>query len=346
MQQRQVPTVHTLLVQFLVKVDVPVVVQRQVRGSMLQKTVVCPQLQFAALLHPCRGAEADLHGPDYSSDHRGPTSGKTSSGRSSIMMRELILRLNSSTWRSSLQSSIIAWAVWHVVNYGVLGPDSQAIRGLYAVVQLALMVQTVLKPVQFSVMNVDMPAAGQRLALMVQTAPKPVEFPQVQFWDEVVFMPVVGQRLALMVQTVPKPVEFPQVQLLDKMLCPWWNDRLYGPDVQKTVVFHSCRSSQVVVIPVVSRCRFPWSSCSEDHGDSTVAVFFVVVDAPVAHVVLDMPVVVQRQVGIAQTVQPTVWKYRRCSTLRLWTSLWSRSDKFPALPGGASDSFIVVMFKC
>ena len=52
-QQRQVPTVHTLLVQFLGKVDVPVVVQRQVRGSMLQKT------------HPCRGAEADLHGPDY-----------------------------------------------------------------------------------------------------------------------------------------------------------------------------------------------------------------------------------------------------------------------------------------
>ena len=270
-QQRQVPTVHTLLVQFLVKVDVPVVVQRQVRGSMLQKTVVCPQLQFAGLLHPCRGAEADLHGPDYSSDHRGPTSGKTSSGRSSITMRELILRLNSSTWRSSLQSSIIAWAVWHVVNYGVLGPDSQAIRGLYAVGQfsdkvvflpgvgqrLALMVQTVLKPVQFSVMNVDMPAAGQRLALMVQTVPKPVEFPQVQFLDEVVFMPVVGQRLALMVQTVPKPVEFTQVQLLDKMLCPWWNDRLYGPDVQKTVVFHSCRSSQVVVIPVVVQMPIP-----------------------------------------------------------------------------------------
>ena len=133
-QQRQVPTVHTLLVQFLGKVDVPVVVQRQVRGSMLQKTVVCPQLQFAGLLHPCRGAEADLHGPDYSSDHRGPTSGKTSSGRSSIMMlvRERVLRLNSITWRSSLQSSIIAWAVWHVVNYAVLGSDSQAIRGLYA----------------------------------------------------------------------------------------------------------------------------------------------------------------------------------------------------------------------
>ena len=64
-----------------------------------------------------------------------------------------------------------------------LGPDSQAIRGLYAAGQfldkvvflpgvgqrLALMFQAVLKPVQFSVMNVYMPAAGQRLALMVQT---------------------------------------------------------------------------------------------------------------------------------------------------------------------------------
>ena len=58
-QQRQVPTVLTLLVQFLGKVDVPVVVQRQVRGSFLQKTVVCPQLQFPGLLHPCRGAVAD-----------------------------------------------------------------------------------------------------------------------------------------------------------------------------------------------------------------------------------------------------------------------------------------------
>ena len=73
-----------------------------------------------------------------------------------------------------------------------------------------------LKPVLFSVMDVDMPAAGQRLALMVQTVQSPVEFPQVQFlvWD--VDMPAVGQSLALMVQTVQMPVEVPQVQYLDK----------------------------------------------------------------------------------------------------------------------------------
>ena len=33
------------------------------------------------------------------------------------------------------------------------------------------------------------------------------------------------------------------------------------------------------------RRRFPWSSCSEDHGNSAVAVFFLVVDAPVVQVV-------------------------------------------------------------
>ena len=43
--------------------------------------------------------------------------------------------------------------------------------------------------------------AGPFLDPMVQTVQNLVEFPQVQFWDEVVFMPVVGQRLALMVQT-------------------------------------------------------------------------------------------------------------------------------------------------
>ena len=104
-------------------------------------------------------------------------------------------RLNSTTLRSSLQSSIIAWAVWYVVNYAVLGPDSQDINGLYAAGQfsdkvvflpgvgqrLALMVQTVLKPVQFSDKDVDMPAVGPRLALVVQTVQMPVEVPQVQY---------------------------------------------------------------------------------------------------------------------------------------------------------------------
>ena len=58
--QGQVPTVHKLQVLFLEVVVMPVVVQRQVRGSMLQKTVVVPQLLFFdGHQHPCRGAEAD-----------------------------------------------------------------------------------------------------------------------------------------------------------------------------------------------------------------------------------------------------------------------------------------------
>ena len=85
-----------------------------------------------------------------------------------------------------------------------LGTDSQAIRGLYASVQfsdkvvflpgvgqrLALLVQTVLNPVQIAVMDVDMPAVGPRLALMVQTVKMPVEVPQVPYSDKEVLMPV------------------------------------------------------------------------------------------------------------------------------------------------------------
>ena len=63
-------------------------------------------------------------------------------------------------------SSIFARTVWHVVNYAVLGPDSQAIRGLYA-------------SVHFSDKVVFLPGVGQRLALMVQTVLKPVQFSQV-----------------------------------------------------------------------------------------------------------------------------------------------------------------------
>ena len=55
------------------------------------------------------------------------------------------------------------------------------------------MVQTVLNPLQFSVMDVDMPAAGQLLALMVQTVQMHVEVPQVQYLDKDVLMPVIAR---------------------------------------------------------------------------------------------------------------------------------------------------------
>ena len=70
-----------------------------------------------------------------------------------------------------------------------------------------------------------------------------------------------------------------------------------------------------------------------DHRDFPVAVRYQVVDALVVHVVLDMPVVAQRQAGMVQTVQKTLWKYRRCSSCMV--------VDVPALvrgrPGGASD---------
>ena len=49
-----------LQVQFLEVVDMPVVVQRQVRAA-----AVCRQ----GCQHPCRGAEADSHGSVCSEDH-------------------------------------------------------------------------------------------------------------------------------------------------------------------------------------------------------------------------------------------------------------------------------------
>ena len=48
----------------------PVVVQRHVRGSMVQKSGVVPQLQFIeGRRHSFRAAEADPHGPVCSEDH-------------------------------------------------------------------------------------------------------------------------------------------------------------------------------------------------------------------------------------------------------------------------------------
>ena len=52
-------------------VDVPVVVQRQVRGQTVQIAVLVPQLPFiAGRRHPGHGAEADSHGFPWSEDHR------------------------------------------------------------------------------------------------------------------------------------------------------------------------------------------------------------------------------------------------------------------------------------
>ena len=115
-----------------------------------------------------------------------------------------------------------------------------------------------------------------------QTTQKIVEIPQLPFFDEVVHISfrgaeadscgptvcrttevplllgtVIDVPVVQVVRVPPCPcVAFPLVQFLDKVICPWWNDRLHGPDVLRTVVFHSCRSSQVVVIPVV----VPWTS--------------------------------------------------------------------------------------
>ena len=66
------------------------------------------------------------------------------------------------------------------------------------------------------------------------------------------------------------------------------------------------------------------------------------VDALVKHVLLDMHVVVQRQVLMVQTLQKTV----EVPQLQVPVDVGVKcSDKFPAVPGAASDLFIDNMFK-
>ena len=49
----------------------PVIVQRQVRGQIVQKAVLVPQLPFIdGRRHPSHGAEAGSHGFPCSEDHR------------------------------------------------------------------------------------------------------------------------------------------------------------------------------------------------------------------------------------------------------------------------------------
>ena len=58
-----------------------------------------------------------------------------------------------------------------------------------------------------------------------------------------------------------KPVEIPQVQFLDKVVfMPVACRQFWGPDVQKTVVFHSCSLDKVADVPARAVHRRLWTS--------------------------------------------------------------------------------------
>ena len=86
------------------------------------------------------------------------------------------------------------------------------------------------------------------------------------------------------VQVVQLPRWWSQLQFSDTLVtCPLLSiTGAWGLTVTK-----NCGGPAVTVLIRSSmslswcRGRLPWSSCSEDHGDSAVAVFFLVVDAPV-----------------------------------------------------------------
>ena len=153
--------------------------------------------------------------------------------------------------------------------------------------------------------------------------------PQLQFIDRVLDLPVVQRRRGPHSATVRKTDLIPQVQFLGKVVAPVLRN-------------DSC---------VVRWCRKLWLSCSCSSSK-----------------VVDIPFVPQRQITNVQTSQqiteiPQLQYVDRWSMpahgsdiaenrggpagagpLRLWTSLCSRSDKFPAVPGGASDSSIDEVF--
>ena len=70
------------------------------------------------------------------------------------------------------------------------------------------------------------------------------------------------------------------------------------------------------------------------------------VDTPVVHVVLDMPVVVQRQAGYGPDSAENCLEVAQVQFLRGCGRRCDLAATVPALLGGASDSFIDGMFKC
>ena len=127
-----------------------------------------------------------------------------------------------------------------------------------------------------------------------------------------------------------------------------------GPDVQKTVAIPT---GAVLGHGVHARswcvwCRLP-DSADNCGGPavavlrkSSVAVCCLVVDALVVHVVLDMPVVVQRQAGYGPDSAENCLEVPQVQYLRCCGRRCDLAATVPALLGGASDSFIDGMFKC
>ena len=89
--QRQVPEVQGVRVDSASAsvhrrlLDIPGVQQGQVRGLMIHKTVVVPQLQsFVGRRHSFRAAEAHPRGPDYSADQKHAAVAVRFGGRSGL----------------------------------------------------------------------------------------------------------------------------------------------------------------------------------------------------------------------------------------------------------------------
>ena len=78
---------------------------------------------------------------------------------------------------------------------------------------------------------------------------------------------VLGQVVTCPLFQLLKPVKIPQVQFLDEVVfMPVACRQFWGPDVQKTVVFHSCSLGKVADVPARAVHRRLWTSlclCSD-----------------------------------------------------------------------------------
>ena len=217
--QRQVPTVQRVAGAsdsvHLRLLDIPVVQQRQVRGSMVQKTVVVPQLQsIEGRRHSFRKAEADPHGPDCSADRRDSAVAVHFSGRCACCAGHADSQVP--PWRRQLCSHSSS-----LRNRRVLYTTTGALW-------FRLQKTADFPQLQFTKV-VDFPVVTPRLVPMVLTVQqtigtlqlpvdKVVDAPVLQ-GVKVVDIPVVTQRLIHMVSLMMEIHQFVFDKVIDVPLC-------------------------------------------------------------------------------------------------------------------------------
>ena len=237
--QREVPAVQGVRVDSASDsvhrrlLDIPVVQQRQVRGSMVQKTVVVPQLQFIACRRLAfRAADSDPHGLACSEDHRdSPVAVRCQvvdvpfvdvnvqkTGESAVAAHQQGLQhpcRGAEAGSHVLDCSHAGCAGFQVINFPVVVQRPFPMDLVTIETPQLLVDKVVDAPILQGVQVVDIPVVTRRLIHMSSLT---LEIPQFVF-DKVIDAPVVQVVLAMPVVDNNRcakfrPAEVPQVQFL------------------------------------------------------------------------------------------------------------------------------------